>query len=75
MISSAIQTVAEPIGFDIGNSDNVIQANLLNGFCRGLNSSMPNKNNLETQLCYISDKLDRNAEKVLLGLVEFIKNK
>lgn len=75
MIKSTIENMADPIGFEIGTSDDNTQGSLLNGFCRGLRNSMPDKHNLETQLCYIADKLDKRSEDVLLGLVEFIKVK
>ncbi len=73
MIKTSIEELADPIGFDIGNSDNVVQANLLNGFCRGLQSSVPDKYRRETQLSYIVEKLDDKAMSVLSEIVEFIK--
>lgn len=74
MIKTSIEQLAESIGFDIGNSDDEVQANLLNGFCEGLHNSM-NKHNLEKQVCYIVDKLNPVTEKVLKEIVEFIKLK
>ena len=73
MIKTSIEELADPIGFDIGNSDNVVQANLLNGFCRGLQNSVPAKYRRETQLSYIVEKLDDKAMSVLSEIVEFIK--
>lgn len=75
MIKTSIEELADPIGFDIGNSDNVVQANLLNGFCRGLHNSMLNKSDRETQYSYIVDKLDTKAMSVLSEIVEFINLK
>ena len=75
MIKSSIEKLAETIGFEIGASDDVTQALLLNGFCKGLNNSIPQKSDLELQLCYIAEKLDEKTERVLIGLVEFIKLK
>ena len=72
MIKTSIEELAEPIGFDIGNSDNVIQGKLLNGFCRGLYNSMPNKLDREKQYSYIVDKLDAKAMDVLSEIAEFI---
>ena len=72
MIKSSIEKLSNSIGYDIGMSDDCTQADLLNGFCKGLSNSM-NSANLETQCCYIADKLDDNAFKVLERLVEFIK--
>ena len=73
MIKTSIEELAEPIGFDIGNSDNVVQGNLLNGFCRGLYNSMPDKLYREKQYSYIVDKLDAKAMDVLNEIAEFIK--
>lgn len=75
MIKSSIEKLADTIGFEIGTSDDVTQAKLINGFCMGLKNSILQKDNLETQLCYIADKLNEQTEKVLIELVEFIKLK
>ena len=75
MIESSIKKIADTIGFEIGTSDDVTQAKLINGLCKGLNNSIMQKSDLDMQLCYIADKLDEKTEKVLLGLVEFIKLK
>ncbi len=75
MIKSSIEKLSDTIGFEIGTSDDETQAKLLNGFCKGLVNSIPDKNNYETQCCYIADKLDAKTEKVLNDLVEFIKVK
>jgi len=74
MIKSTIEKLSEPIGFEIGMSDDVVQSNLLNGFCRGLSNSMDD-NKLNMQLCAIVDKLDAKTHNVLKGLVEFIEIK
>lgn len=74
MIKSSIEKLSESIGFDIGMSDDVTQANLLNGFCKALaNSTTPHQ--LELQLCYIVEKLDDKAEMVLKKMMEFIELK
>ena len=75
MIKSSIEKLADEIGFEIGTSDDITQAKLINGLCRGLNNSIPQKSDLDMQLCYIADKLDGKTEKVLIGLIEFIKLK
>jgi hypothetical protein len=75
MIKSSIEKLADTIGFEIGASDDATQALLLNGFCKGLTNSILQKSDLEMQLCYIADKLDEKSERVLIGLVEFIKLK
>lgn len=74
MIKTSIENMAEPIGFDIGNSDDITQSNLINGLCNGLANSMSEKN-LEMQICYIVDKLNPNSFKVLRKLNEFIELK
>ena len=73
MLKSSIEKLSETIGFEIGTSDDVTQANLLNGFCKGLANSIIQKRDLDMQLCYIADKLDKESAKVLIGLAEFIK--
>ena len=74
MIKSSIEKLSESIGFDIGMSDDVTQANLLNGFCRALaNSETPHQ--LELQMCYVVEKLDSKAEQVIKTLAEFIELK
>lgn len=72
MIKSSIEKLAEGIGFDIGTSDDETQANLLNGFCKGLANSM-DSTKLETQLCYVADKLTPKTAMVLKHLMGFIE--
>jgi hypothetical protein len=72
MIKTSIEKLAYDIGFDIGNSDDITQGLLLNGFSKGLCASM-NDNVLNTQLCYIAQKLDKNSKKIIKELFEFIK--
>lgn len=74
MIKSSVEQLAESIGFDIGMSDDETQGNLLNGFSAGLCNSMNNLK-LETQICYIVNKLSPKSEKVIKELFEFIKLK
>tara|TARA_R110000868_G_scaffold119513_1_gene317244 strand:- start:725 stop:961 length:237 start_codon:yes stop_codon:yes gene_type:complete len=71
MIKSSVEKLAQEIGFDIAMSDDETQAKLLNGFCGGLANSMQD-HNLQTQLCYIVNKLDEKSMKVLKDLVGFI---
>lgn len=75
MIKNSIEKLADTIGYEIGTSDDVTQAKLINGFCKGLNNSILQKSDLDMQLCYIADKLDEKTEFILVGLVEFIKIK
>ncbi len=74
MIKTTVEKLANPIGFEIGVSDDVTQAELLNGFCKGLSNSMDDSER-GTQLCYIVDKLDSKSDKIILELAEFIKIK
>ena len=74
MIKTSIEKLAEEIGFDIANSDDVTQSNLLNGFCKGIHDSM-NASSRQTQICYIVDKLDGKSIKILSEIFEFIKLK
>lgn len=75
MIKNSIEKLADTIGFEIGTSDDITQAKLLNGICKGLHDSIIDKSDLDMQLCYISEKLDNKSEKILTQLVEFIKLK
>jgi len=74
MIKSSVEKLSQTIGFEIGTSDDITQANLINGLCKGLANSM-NDHALDMQLCHIVDKLDSKSHKVLKGLVEFIQLK
>jgi len=71
-VKSSFEKFAETIGFEIGVSDDVTQANLINGFCKGLANSIEDGHKLELQLCFIADKLDAKTAKVLKALVAFI---
>lgn len=73
MIKTSIEVLAEPIGFDIANSDDIVQSNLLNGFGRGFQTY--NEQQLGLQLSYVVNKLKPEAEKIILELAEFIKLK
>lgn len=75
MIKSTVEKMAEPIGFEIGASDNVIQSSLLNGFCRGLSNSIVQPKDLDLQICHIVEKLDDKAMDVILRLGDFVKLK
>lgn len=73
MIKSSIELIAENIGFDIAHSDDHTQANLFNGLAKGFKTY--NNHELGTQLAYISDKLSKDAEKLIIELAEMIKCK
>ena len=74
MIKTSIEKLAEDIGYDIGLSDDIVQSDLLNGFCKGLHNSM-REDARERQLCYLTEKLNPNSHEILKVIVEFIKLK
>lgn len=73
MIKSSIEQMAEPIGFDIANSDDIVQSNLLNGLGRGF--KLFRKEDFNMQLSYITNKLTPEVDNFILELAEFIKLK
>lgn len=75
MILSSIEKMASGIGYDIGCSSDVVQADLVNGFCKGLYNSIPQSSQRDIQYCYIAEKLDTKTLEVLKALVEFIELK
>jgi K+-transporting ATPase c subunit len=75
MILTSIEKLANDIGFDIGASNDVVQADLLNGFAKGLHDSITQNNQREMQVCYIANKLNNKTAKVLKMIVEFIEIK
>ena len=74
MIKSSIEKLAGNVGYDIAFSNDEVQADLINGLCKGLENSM-SESDLETQLCYIAEHLNKKSERVLKALVEFINLK
>ena len=74
MIKTSVEKLAKDIGFDIANSDDITQSNLLNGFCESLANTM-GKGQLDTQLCYIANHLTAKTHRILAGLVEFLELK
>lgn len=74
MIKTSIEKISRDIGFDIGSSDDVTQANLLNGFCEAISNSM-DQHRRSLQLCYVADKLSPKSCEILKELAEFIKLK
>ena len=74
MIKTSIEKLAEDIGMDIAHSDDQVQANLINGLCEGLANGM-DKHKLDTQICYVVDKLSIKTCEVLAIISEFIKLK
>lgn len=74
MIKTSIEKLANDIGFDIGNSDDIVQADLLNGFGRAF-KYYKDKASFERQLLAIADKLDRDSDHLITELAAFIKLK
>ena len=70
MIKTAIENLAEPIGFDIANSDDRVQSDLLNGLGRGF--ATHNDLDLSRQLSYVQQNLTPQAKRFLKELNEFI---
>lgn len=71
----AIERLAEPIGFDIGQSNSKVQADLLNGLARGMNSGC-DRLAVERQNCYIVDELTPAARtwvKALASMLETVE--
>ena len=68
MIKSSIEKIAKDIGFDIGNSDDGVQGDLLNGFASGL-SKIQQDHDREMQYCYIVEKLNYTALEMIQGLL------
>jgi hypothetical protein len=73
MIKTSIEQIAEPIGFDIANSDDNVQGNLINGLSRGFKTYTEHAYNM--QLSYLVEKLNTDSEKLILELSEYIKLK
>lgn len=71
-VQTAVEQLAFPIGREIGASTDKVQADLLNGFAEMLESSCGNQSAIDRQLCFIHDKLNRNARRVIKQLSEFI---
>lgn len=62
---------ANEIGRDYGNTDNVVQAALLNGFAHGLQLGLT-RLETERQIAYIVDKLDEKAKDMFRAFVGMI---
>ena len=73
MITTSVEQLAKPIGFDIAMSSDIAQSDLLNGLGEGF--KLIGKDNLERQLVYISQKTTKDADNFILSLAEIIKLK
>lgn len=74
MIKTSVEKLASEIGYDIGISDDIVQSDLLNGFCKGLANSM-NERELNMQLCAIVEKLTPKSMHIIKGLSNFVSLK
>ena len=70
-IISSIEKMANDIGYDIGMSSDVVQSDLLNGFCKAIHDSM-REYNRGGQICYIVKKLDDKSKIILREIVGYI---
>ena len=73
MIKTAVEQLAEAIGFDIAHSDDKVQSDLLNGLGKGF--AQYNERELSMQLAYVTNKLTPQTKKLIVELSEFIKLK
>ena len=73
MITTSVEQLAKPIGFDIAMSSDIAQSDLLNGLGEGF--KLIGKDNLEMQLVYVSRKTTEDADNFILSLAEIIKLK
>lgn len=71
-VKTAIENLAEPIGFDISQSDDKVQADLFNGLGRGFKTY--NETNLHTQICCFSQKLTPEAREFVKILNDYCQN-
>ena len=60
-------------GKALAHSGDDAQAELLNSFALELKVACKNDRNRETQLCYLSDRLDKNGTALIKDIAEFIK--
>lgn len=69
-IFSSNERYARDIGFDYGNSNSDVQAELLNGLSQGLRMSCDR--NIGIQISYVVDRLSPEAKEVLLEIAGMI---
>lgn len=71
-IVTANERYARDIGFDYGNSNSDVQAELLNGFAAGLNSTIGGS--LGMQIAYMVDRMDEKTKKLIRKIAEFTED-
>lgn len=72
MVKTSIELIANNIGFDIANSDDRVQADLLNGLGRGFKIYLDQ--NKHTQVAYIVQHLTPEAKELLKLINDYIKD-
>jgi len=65
MIKTSIEKMAKLIGFDIGCSNNEVQADLLNGFFDAMKKTIPKEYDRSLQICYIFEHLSETSKKMI----------
>jgi hypothetical protein len=70
-IRSAVAQIANPIGEDIAGHDHLTQASLLNGFFEMFQHLMPDANQREMQIAYVTREMSPKAKKMLIRFAEF----
>lgn len=68
-IVTANERYARDIGFDYGNSTSDVQAELLNGFAAGMNSTIGGS--LDMQIAYMVDRMDEKSKKLIRKIAQF----
>jgi hypothetical protein len=69
-VTTAIDKMAEPIGFDIAHSTDLTQAALLNGLARGFRLAMSDTDRGK-QMCYLTALLTPQARVFLIEVAAF----
>lgn len=74
-VTTAVDAMAGPIGFDIAQSTDRAQADLLNGLARGL--AQMNGRAREMQLAYVAPLLTQETRELvhaLAGMIELVSS-
>jgi len=68
---TAVQRMADAIGFDVGQANSKVQADLLNGLARAMNRGQQHIE-VERQNCYIVEDLTPEAREYITELAGMI---
>lgn len=71
-VTTSIEALAEPIGYDIAQSTDRVQADLLNGLGRGF--AQMHTREAETQMAYLAPLLTPEARGMLLALAAVLEH-